>query len=719
MKGINYFILAVLLLLPLGGIYQLLRSPASVQISLEALLPQHTNQLKDELSRLLKQKVLIATKQDGSKLHEQLKQIPGLTLNEYQPLEEFTFLHRYQLLNCSYCRNNLTDTITSALYNPFASITDLELSHDPFLVMRHLMEQPQIPAKISYDPPFCLRGTINREQYCLITATFDYEHFSSQDLLNSLQQIRLTDPSLLYTADALFAASASRNAQNDMMRIGIISTIGCVILFILTFHSIRILLFTVLTLGIALLEGIAAVLMLFGSIHAITLALGACLIGICIDYNLHTFMTLSDEKSSKAAVLKLKAPLLLSLLSSVAAYLVMALTDLLVLRQLSVMAVVTLTTTYLLMLYLLPHLPIPKVAPNPLVALMLKGAGNIAVLWKTALWGIIILAGIWCWLSHPADDDVARMQQVDAQLSQHNQLLEQALHDHRSSVWFQLPASSLQMALEQCEQIRDSLSKDQLRHLLLPCSIIPSNRQQSANIKIYQQSLPQLQKIYQQFGVDISPPDLDNQTVFAPREHPLYNLLPITDHGLLIRVDGSADDLIARLNQFPELLQIRQRQLWSQAFGKYRTQLSILLCSGFIIIALMLYARWGRQTLRIFVLPALCALCGGTLANVLWTQGYMNLFTVMAGFMILGLGTDYCVFYHLSSEQEKSRTLHTLLIAWLTTEISFGMLALSDTAVIASFGLNLAVGLALMLSGVIIWSDGSNNLIRGGNDISK
>ena len=84
-------------------------------------------------------------------------------------------------------------------------------------------------------------------------------------------------------------------------------------------------------------------------------------------------------------------------------------------------------------------------------------------------------------------------------------------------------------------------------------------------------------------------------------------------------------------------------------------------------------------------------------------NAYFNLFTTLALYMLLGLGSDYCIFFHDTTEESALPKLHTLIITLLTTEASFGILGLSKTPVIESFGITLSFGLpAVFLTSIII-----------------
>jgi predicted exporter len=697
-----------------------------VSSDLKDLMPEHEKN-ESVPADLIKSKVILASEKNPEILKKELEAIPGLTIFSSPDLKEFTFRYRFNLLEPSWKAGipsvkhpeadesedksvnsqelkNLESRITDALFNPFASVTDLEISSDPFLAMRELINQYTIDPSYRTDEKGCIRTGGRGKDLCIITGEFVPGKISPSDFHRIIRELKLNDRSLVYTGEIFFADQAAESSRSDMLHIGIVSTVLCSILFILVFKSLLILLATVCSLCLAIAVGTGTVILIFGEIHIITLALGSCLIGICTDYNLHMFMKRTAGSSPEASRSQLRKPLLFSLISSASAYLIMSATDLCVLRQLAVMASATLAATYIIVMHVLPYISVKNTATGHAgekIAGLLKYADPRLC---TVLCTAIITAGATLYIYVPCDDDVGRMQEKNGNLAEMNRTLESLLNGSGAGTWYFLNADSTETALRKCEDIANLFEPRERKKIMLPCSFIPSEKKQKENIADYQRRAGDLRDIYQKFGIDIPMPDLGSQKTFKPYEHPLFRQLPIGDRGLLIRAAADDQKLISKLDSMEQAVRLDRRAEWSSIFRSYRIQLSGLLAISFFIMSLYMFIKAGRSALSFFVLPAGAGIASGIAANVLIGGGYMNMFTIMAGFMILGLGTDYSIFYHTfaSSPENKGRTVQTLIIAWLTTEASFGMLALSDTNVIASFGLNLAVGLSVMLLAILL-----------------
>src|SRR5258708_10570465 len=81
-----------------------------------------------------------------------------------------------------------------------------------------------------------------------------------------------------------FNVSIEKSMRADVQRISLVSTVGVIALFLLIFRSIRYILLGAIPLVAGTICAMAAGIALFGSLHGLTLAFGASLIGVGIDY---------------------------------------------------------------------------------------------------------------------------------------------------------------------------------------------------------------------------------------------------------------------------------------------------------------------------------------------------------------------------------------------------------------------------------------------------
>ncbi|MCQ2388569.1 MAG: hypothetical protein MJ138_02530, partial [Kiritimatiellae bacterium] len=143
------------------------------------------------------------------------------------------------------------------------------------------------------------------------------------------------------------------------------------------------------------------------------------------------------------------------------------------------------------------------------------------------------------------------------------------------------------------------------------------------------------------------------------------------------RVDG-ADS--------PETLFWRPADLADALAGWERSAIRLFAAAAVATFALLLLFLRGRAV-RVFAPAALALLA---VAAALAARGEpVNLFHVLAGFLLLGMGVDYAVFLH----ESRGRAATGALCALLTSMAGFGALAFASFPVVAAFGFVLGLGL--------------------------
>ncbi len=73
----------------------------------------------------------------------------------------------------------------------------------------------------------------------------------------------------------------------------------------------------------------------------------------------------------------------------------------------------------------------------------------------------------------------------------------------------------------------------------------------------------------------------------------------------------------------------------------------------------------------------------------------ISLFSVLSVLLLLGMGLDYVIF--LAESNHPDNVMVSLVLSCITTILSFGLLALSQTVAVATFGLTISIGMILIL----------------------
>jgi predicted exporter len=158
---------------------------------------------------------------------------------------------------------------------------------------------------------------------------------------------------------------------------------------------------------------------------------------------------------------------------------------------------------------------------------------------------------------------------------------------------------------------------------------------------------------------------------------------------LLKGVDESLN-LSGYANSTEDVHYLNKVEQISTLFASYRIKIMELLGIAILLIASLLSLRYGtKQSIKI-LMPSLIA-CVAGLAITVITGSTLNLFNLLALILIIGIGIDYTLFF---SEQNQSHsTLLAISLSAMTTLLSFGLLALSNTHAIHSFGITVLAGI--------------------------
>lgn len=160
--------------------------------------------------------------------------------------------------------------------------------------------------------------------------------------------------------------------------------------------------------------------------------------------------------------------------------------------------------------------------------------------------------------------------------------------------------------------------------------------------------------------------------------------------------DGPA--LARRISSIRDARWIDSAEAMRRALGAWRARALILLAVGLATVLAVAFARYRRFRLALAAcLP--CALAAGATLGALGVLGIeASPIHLLALLLVLGMGVDYGIFVveHHADEAAAGASFVGIVVAGLSTVLSFGLLALSTSPALR--GLGLAVGAGVLLS---------------------
>ncbi|MFQ2262377.1 MMPL family transporter [Aeromonas dhakensis] len=625
--------------------------------------------------------------------------------------------------------------VLGQIYSPFGGVSRAEWQSDPLLLTRAgVLAEARGPMQLK-EGWLVSRDKAGRDWY-MVRAELDLSAFDiqrNQALLSELagaEQRRLTEAypgaELLRRGTLFYSQHASQLAQQDISTIGLGSMVGVILLIWGVFRSTRALLLSLLPIGVGLMWGLGAVLILFGEIHVFTLVISSSLIGIAIDYAIHFLCERrlhGDDETPHQTRLKLLPSLSLAVLTTLIGYGLLWFAPFPGLQQLAVCALAGLFSAFITVLCLFPRWTGPLPTRPLLGQRWLQGwllAWQQRPLLRIGLPLCCLLLAALGISRLQVDDDIHRLQPLPAELQRQEQRIQTLTGQQGGMQGLLVTGADGEQALQRLERLDGRLAELQQRGALQDfvslARWLPSLARQQEDAAAIRVLLPEVVSRLKAAGLPLQPPVREPHwlTPAAWLASPVSEGSRLLWHALAdgrvaiwVPLVGVTDEgaLTALAATEPGVYWQDQRSQWSQLFAHYRIKLAELLSVAIALVALLLWRRMGAARAVRVLLVNLIALAMG-LALLAACGQPLTLFGVLALSLIFGIGIDYGLFFAHSGSgvARQSSTLLAILLANLTTQLAFGLLALSHTPAIAGFGLVLSGGIftAFLLSPLVL-----------------
>lgn len=531
--------------------------------------------------------------------------------------------------------------------------------------------------------------------------------------LNALQQTlksQYPQAQLLSRGTVFYSDYASQQAKNDISTLGVATVLGVILLIVSVFRSVRPLLLSLLSIAIGALAGTVVTLLLFGELHLMTLVMSMSIIGISADYTIYYLterMVHGAEHSPWQSLAKVRNALLLALLTTVVAYLFMMLAPFPGIRQMAVFAAAGLSASCLTVMFWHPWLcrGMP-VRPVPLRGMMQRwlnawrDSKPLSVGLPVAL-ALLSAIGI---ASLRVDDDIARLQALPQDILAQEKTITALTGQNVDQKWFVVYGASAQETLERLEAFTPALAQAQKAGELSRWRTLPLNSlaRQNSDLHLLRNAAPTVMKMLQSTGLKTSEPNLNAMPVSveawlaSPASEGwrlLWLTLPDGKSGVLVPVDGvrnsaALGELAAR---HPGVVWVDRKASFDSLFALYRSLLTGLLGVALAVIACGAMLRLGWRKGLVALVPSVLSL-GGGLAALAMTGHPVNLFSLLALVLVLGIGINYTLFFS-NPRGTPLTSMLAITLAMMTTLLTLGMLVFSTTQAISSFGIVLVSGI--------------------------
>ncbi len=610
--------------------------------------------------------------------------------------------------------------VLSQLYSAFSGVSGKELQNDPLMLMRGAqLALAQNGQKLRLMDGWLVTQDDAGNYWYLLHGELAGSSFDMQQThrlvttLNALQATLKThypQAQLLSRGTVFYSDYASQQARRDISTLGVATLLGVLLLIVATFRSLRPLLLCAISIGIGALAGTAATLLFFGELHLMTLVMSMSIIGISADYTLYYLterLVHGGENSPWQSLDKVRNALLLALLTTVVAYLIMMLAPFPGIRQMALFAAVGLSASCLTVIFWHPWLcrglPVRPVPASRAMSRWLtawRRNKTLAVGLPVTL-ALLSAAGI---ATLKVDDDIAQLQALPKTILAQEKTITALTGQRVDQKWFVVYGTSAQQTLERLEAFTPALAQAQKAGELASWRTLPLNsmKRQKSDLALLHHAAPAVMNVLHSAGLNTVSPDLTPMPVSvdawlaSPASEGwrlLWLTLPGGESGVLVPVDGvkNSTALSERAAQHEGVVWIDRKASFDSLFALYRTLLTGLLCVALAAIACGAIIRLGWRQGLISLVPSVLSLSCG-LAALAVAGHSVNLFSLLALVLVLGIGINYTLFFS-NPRGTPLTSMLAITLAMMTTLLTLGMLVFSATQAISSFGIVLVSGI--------------------------
>jgi predicted exporter len=530
------------------------------------------------------------------------------------------------------------------------------------------------------------------------------------------------------------ALATERAMRRDMRVVSSVSLLGVVTLLLIFLGSLRSVLLVIAPVLLGLAAAMAIGVQAFGSLHVVTLAFGASLVGIAVDYSIHLVNqhALAPAGATPAATARQLLPsLLLGGVTTIAGFGGFLLTSFPGVREMGIFAVcgvaAAVTATLLAVPAFLPERPAPPRVQVATAAALGRWAQRATASGRLG-WLLLAVCALLCALGLPRvrwNDDPASLTAVDPRLLAEDERVRRRVSPVDPTRFVVARARERETVIatndEVWRRLEPLIENDRLEGAQSLHPLVWSRALQERNLAALREdpTLPdRLDRAFAEVGFRAgafdgwreelaragTPPlevdDLAN-TSLARLVRPLL-IEHEGEHWCVTYLRGVHDPeaVAAAVAGLEGVHSFDSAALYARLFAEYRRDALRLVALGTVLVFAALWLRYrGPRAAVAALLPALLAI--PTSLAILGLLGApVNLLGAVSLVLVLGLGVDYGVFV-VDARTDPGRlgpTLLSLLLSCQTTLLAFGVLAISSHPALRTIGLVTALGVVLALA---------------------
>lgn len=536
----------------------------------------------------------------------------------------------------------LDEIALNQLYSPFSLIL-APINFDPYLLSTNYLLSKNLDETI-------------KEKNGKFYSKENFKIKDKKQIENFLKLQKENEKGKIYLAGApIHSYLTSEKSSFEINLICIISTIALILLFKFYFKNIKILIPVILSILFGFLFGFSISTLIFKKLHILTFVFSTTLIGISLDYSLHSFLV-GDEKN-------FIKNLTVSMLTTVFAFLILLFSNMEILKQIAVFTSFGLIGVYLFVVVFLYG----KINLTPKKTFEIENK-KVKVVLSIFVLLVLILGGI----KIKFNDDIKNLYKPTKKL----ELAEKI----NSKVFNSKQPNFILVEGKNLDEILQKEEKLNIKNSISISNFIQSTKKQKENQKLVQNLYKNNLDSYATFLSKAEIQKLKNKEfkIYDVENFPLKKDFMLDNSTSFImtseKINGSINPTAEITKKMTEL---RKEILFLTP---------VLYLALFLFLTVSFGIKKGVKIIAPSLVGVLFSICFLGLFNV-----EINLFHILSLILITGFSLDYSIFRANSGSGSKC----AVFVSFLSTAFSFLLLSTTSFKLISSIGLTLFLGVTV------------------------
>ncbi|MDM1138756.1 MULTISPECIES: MMPL family transporter [unclassified Empedobacter] len=541
---------------------------------------------------------------------------------------------------------------------------------------------------------------------------------------------------LSYFGSSFIAVANAKQIKQDIITTVLISMITLMIILIVFYRKIYIPIIIFIPSVFGFFFALALLYFIQGTISAISLSIGAVLLGITIDYSLHIMTHYKHNSDSKTLFREITKPLIMSCTTTAIAFLCLLFVKSDVLKDLGIFAGITVIVSGIFSLLIIPHLYHPKqdaIENNSSIIekLAFFSFHNNKILIGACV--LLIIVSCFTFNNVNFDKDLSKLNYVPTDQKIAEQKLETSSNSISKSLYVVNYGNNVEDVLnenialtnklQKAENRDEILSYNSIQSLILPISVqqekiydwknfwnsdkvnfvknefIKDGKKYGFKKEIYNQFFSIFDKAYQ-------PLNLEDYRAFNPS---LFEEFVSQKKGFytistLVKLKEESRENFIKQYHNKETIVIDRKQLNENFLGNLVTDFNNLVNYSFIAVLLILWYFFRR--IELVIISAIpIALSGLVTAGLMGLFDIkFNIFSSIVCTLVFGHGVDFSIFMtsalqkeYTTGKDEMPTYRTSILLAVITTILAIGALIFAKHPALKSIASVSLVGVVAAL----------------------